>query len=138
MLKKVLGFGLKESGLDTSNFVLSLRLKYINEYISTFPEDIQEVLQKIRKTIFEAVPEGEEAIRYSMPTLRLNGKNVVHFAAFQNHFGFYPAPSGINQFEKELAPYITGKGTIQFPKDKPIPYYLIKKVTLFRAKEAQK
>jgi uncharacterized protein YdhG (YjbR/CyaY superfamily) len=73
-----------------------------------------------------------------MPTLRLNGKNVVHFAAFNKHFGFYPAPQGIKQFEKELAPYIAGKGTIQFAKDKPVPFDLIKKVTMFRAKEAQK
>lgn len=112
--------------------------KSIDEYISSFPEEVQKVLQQIRKTIFEAVPKGEEAMKYGMPTLRFNGKNVVHFAAFNNHFGFYPAPSGIEEFKKELAPYIAGKGTIQFQKNKPIPYELIKKVTLFRVKEAQK
>lgn len=112
--------------------------KNIDEYIASFPKEDQKVLQEIRKTIFDAVPEGEEAIRYSMPTLRLKGKNIVHFAVFQTHFGFYPAPSGIAEFEKELAPYIAGKGTIQFAKDEPIPYDLIRKVTLFRAKEIKR
>lgn len=115
-----------------------IEYKNIDDYISSFPKETQEILQQIRKTIIEAVPEGEEAIRYSMPTLRLNNKNIVHFAAFKNHFGFYPAPSGIEEFKKELEPYIAGKGTIQFPKGKPIPYDLIKKVTVFRAKQSTK
>lgn len=112
--------------------------KSITEYIESFPKEIQETLQKIRNTIKEVMPDGEEAIKYGLPTFRLKNKNVVHFAAFQNHFGFYPAPSGIEEFKKELEPYIAGKGTIQFPIHKPIPYHLIKKVTKFRMKEVMK
>ncbi len=112
--------------------------KSITEYIESFPKEIQETLQKMRKTIKEVMPDAEEAIKYGLPTFRLNNKNVVHFAAFQKHFGFYPAPSGIEEFKKELEPYIAGKGTIQFPIHKPIPYDLIKKVTAFRMKEVLK
>lgn len=109
--------------------------KSIDEYIASFPEDIQQTLQKIRQSIREVMPDGEEAIKYGIPTFRLKGKNIVHFAAYKTHFGFYPAPSGIEEFKKELEPYIAGKGTIQFPLDKPIPYDLVKKVTHFRVKQ---
>ena len=106
----------------------------INEYIAQFPEEIQLTLEKIRETINVAVPEAEEAIKYGMPTFVLNG-NLVHFAAFKNHIGFYPAPSGIDAFMDELAQFRTGKGTIQFPIDKPIPFDLITKVVKFRVNE---
>jgi len=106
----------------------------INEYIAQFPEEIQLTLEKIRETINHAVPEAKEAIKYGMPTFVLNG-NLVHFAAFKNHIGFYPAPSGINAFIDELAEFRTGKGTIQFPINKPIPFDLITKVVKFRVKE---
>ena len=106
----------------------------IDEYIDAFPKDIQFILEKIRKTIRRAAPEAFEAISYQMPTFKLNG-NLVHFAAYKNHIGFYPVPSGIEAFKGELAPYIAGKGTLRFPLDKPIPYHLIEKVVMFRVKE---
>lgn len=109
--------------------------KTIDEYIRTFPRDVQGILEKMRQTIRKAVPEATEAISYQMPTIKLNGKNLVHFAAFKNHIGFYPIPSGIEAFKKELSPYKQGKGSVQFPIDRPIPYDLVKKIVIFRAKE---
>jgi uncharacterized protein YdhG (YjbR/CyaY superfamily) len=106
----------------------------INEYISEFPEEIQVKLEQIREIIQQAAPEAKEAIRYGMPTFVLNG-NLVHFAAYKNHIGFYPAPSGIDAYLDELAVYRTGKGTIQFPIDQPIPLNLVKKVVEFRVNE---
>ncbi|GGF92897.1 iron chaperone [Paenibacillus aceti] len=106
----------------------------IDHYISTFPPDIQEILEKIRQVIREAAPEAVEKISYQMPTFAQQG-NVVHFAAFKNHIGFYPAPSGIDEFEQELAPYKAGKGTIQFPFGQPIPYDLITKIVKFQVYE---
>lgn len=106
----------------------------INEYISAFPDEVKAVLEQIRETIQQAAPGAKEAIRYGMPTFVLNG-NLVHFAAYKNHIGFYPAPSGIDEFIEELAVYRTGKGTIQFPVNQPIPFNLIKKVVEFRVKE---
>ena len=85
-------------------------------------------------TIREAAPEAREAISYRMPTFKLNG-NLVHFAAFKNHIGFYPTPSGIEQFKKELSLYKWAKGSVQFPLDKPIPFDLVKKIVIFRVKE---
>jgi uncharacterized protein YdhG (YjbR/CyaY superfamily) len=106
----------------------------IDEYIGTFPEDVQRILKKMRQTIHDAAPEAVEAISYQIPTFKLNG-NLVHFAAFKNHIGFYPTSSGIVAFKKELSSYPGGKGSVQFPVDKPIPYDLVKKITLFRVKE---
>jgi uncharacterized protein YdhG (YjbR/CyaY superfamily) len=106
----------------------------INDYISAFPDEIKTTLEQIRKTIQQAAPEAKEAIKYGMPTFVLNG-NLVHFAAYKNHIGFYPAPSGIDAFIDELAVFRTGKGTIQFPTDQPIPFDLIKKVVKFRMEE---
>ncbi|NWL88473.1 hypothetical protein DMN77_12925 [Paenibacillus sp. 79R4] len=106
----------------------------IDHYIATFPPDIQEILEKIRQVIREAAPEAVEKISYQMPTFAQQG-NVVHIAAFKNHIGFYPAPSGIDEFEQELAPYKAGKGTIQFPFGQPIPYDLITKIVKFRVSE---
>jgi uncharacterized protein YdhG (YjbR/CyaY superfamily) len=108
--------------------------KDIDEYITRFPEDIQEILERIRTTIKEAAPEADERISYQMPTFTLEG-NLVHFAAYKNHIGFYPTPSGIEEFEEELSPYVGGKGTVKFPLDKPIPYDLITKIVEYRAKE---
>jgi uncharacterized protein YdhG (YjbR/CyaY superfamily) len=110
------------------------KYKTIDEYIATFPDKTRIILEKIRQKIHEAAPDAIEAISYQMPTFKLNG-NLVHFAAFTNHIGFYPVPSGIEAFKNELLPYITGKGTVQFPLDKPIPYNLIKKVVVFRVQE---
>ena len=109
----------------------------IDEYISGFPEDIQTLLQQIRVTIREAAPEAEEAIKYAMPTFVLNG-NLVHFAAFKNHIGFYPVPSGIEAFKKELSVYKGAKGSVQFPLDQPMPLELITQIVKFRVSENMK
>jgi uncharacterized protein YdhG (YjbR/CyaY superfamily) len=106
----------------------------INEYIAGFPPDVQEILEKIRMTIRKAAPEAEETIKYQMPTFTLKG-NLVHFAAFKKHIGFYPVPTGIEQFKQELSVYEGGKGSVQFPLDQPIPYNLISRVVKFRVKE---
>jgi uncharacterized protein YdhG (YjbR/CyaY superfamily) len=108
--------------------------KNIDEYIGSFPEDIQQILEKVRTIIQTSAPEAKEDIKYAMPTFVLNG-NLVHFAAFKNHIGFYPAPTGTEAFKADLAPYKTGKGSIQFQLDEPIPYDLIKKIVLFRVDE---
>jgi len=108
------------------------------EYIATFPPDIQEKLRGIRAVIRNAVPDAEEAIRYGMPTFRLSGSNLVHFAAFRDHLGFFPTPSGVEKFRKELTSYQTSKGTIQFPLDKPVPYDLVERIARFRAEETRK
>jgi uncharacterized protein YdhG (YjbR/CyaY superfamily) len=110
--------------------------KNIDEYIAGFPNDIQEVLQKIRMTIRKAAPEAEETISYQMPTFRLKG-NLVHFAAFEKHIGFYPTPTGIEKFQKELSIYKSAKGSVQFPLNRPIPYDLISQIVEFRVKENQ-
>lgn len=108
--------------------------KSIDEYIAGFPKDIQEILERIRATIREAAPEAEEAIKYQIPTFTLNG-NLVHFAAFKNHIGFYPAPAGIEEFKEELSAYKGAKGSVQFPLDKPIPFDLIGRIVRFRVKK---
>jgi len=108
--------------------------KSIDEYISTFPEDVQEVLEQIRQTIREAVPEAEEVISYQMPTYRLN-RNLVHFAAHKHHIGFYPTPSGIETFKDELTPYESAKGSVKFPLNEPMPLDLISRIAKFRAEE---
>jgi uncharacterized protein YdhG (YjbR/CyaY superfamily) len=108
--------------------------KTIDEYIAAFPEDIQEILEKLRVVIKGSAPEAEEAIAYGIPTFRLNG-NLVHFAAFKDHISFFPTSSPIPAFKKELAPYKQSKGTIQFPLGKPIPFGLVKKIVKFRVAE---
>src|SRR5689334_5945514 len=97
------------------------KFETIDEYISLFPEEVQALLQKIRITIHNAAPEAEEAISYQMPTFKLNG-NLVHFAAYEHHIGFYPIPSAMEKFAKELSLYTSGKGSVQFPLDGEIPY----------------
>jgi uncharacterized protein YdhG (YjbR/CyaY superfamily) len=109
----------------------STQAENIDDYIAVFPKDTQKILQEIRSTIQKAAPKAEEAIKYAIPTFVLNG-NLVHFAAYKNHIGFYPAPMGIEAFKKETAPYEAGKGTLQFPLDKPIPLKLIRKIVKFR------
>lgn len=106
----------------------------IDEYIATFPENVQDILQEIRKVIRGAAPDAEEAISYGMPTFKLNG-NLVHFAAYEKHIGFYPAPSGIEAFKEELSTYKGGKGSVQFPIDKPLPLDLVEKIVIFRVEE---
>lgn len=114
------------------------QFKTIDEYIKAFPEDVQNILERMRQTIRKAAPEAVEAISYQMPIFKLNGKNLVHFAAFKNHIGFYPIPSGIKAFKKELSQYKVGKGSAQFSIDRPVPYDLVKKVVMFRVKESMK
>lgn len=106
----------------------------IDEYIAGFPRDIQEILEKMRKTIRDAAPDAEEAIKYQIPTFTLKG-NLVHFAAFKHHIGFYPAPRGIEEFKEELSAYEGAKGTVRFPLDKPVPFDLISKIVKFRVKD---
>jgi uncharacterized protein YdhG (YjbR/CyaY superfamily) len=106
----------------------------IDEYIAGFPPDVQAILQKIRATIRKAAPQAAETINYQMPTFTLHG-NLVHFAAFKNHIGFYPTPSGIENFKAELAAYKGAKGSVQFPLDQPIPYGLISKIVKLKVKE---
>jgi len=107
--------------------------KDIDEYIAGFPNDVQEILDKIRMTIRKAAPDAEETIKYQMPTFTLNG-NLVHFGAFKKHIGFYPAPRGIETFKDELSVYEGAKGSVRFPLDKPIPFDLISKIVKFRVK----
>ena len=106
----------------------------IDEYIAAFPADVQDILQKVRETIKTAAPQATEAISYGMPTFKLAG-NLVHFGAFKTHLGFYPIPSGLEQFKEELAQYKGGKGSVQFPFDQPMPYALITKIVEFRVSE---
>ena len=106
----------------------------INESIAFFPGDVQARLNKIRQAIRKAAPGAVECIAYQMPTFRLNG-NLVHFAAFKEHIGFYPVQTGIEKFKKELSVYKQGKGSVQFPLDRPMPYELITKIVKFRVKE---
>ncbi len=108
--------------------------KTIDEYIAAFPKEVQEILEKVRATIHKAAPNAEETINYGIPTFTLNG-NLVHFAAFKKHIGFYPTPSGIEKFKVELSGYESAKGSVQFPLDKPIPYDLISRIVTFRVKD---
>src|SRR5213080_5384981 len=108
------------------------QFKTIDEYIQASPTDVQGILQSIRKTIRKAAPEAVETISYQMPSFKLNGKGLVYFAAYEKHIGFYPIPSGVKAFERELSPYKQGKGSVQFPIDKPIPYGLVRKIVVFR------
>jgi len=105
--------------------------KNIDEYIADFPPEIQEKLEKIRATIRKAAPKAEEAISYMIPTFKLHG-NLVHFAAYKNHIGFYPGAGGIAAFQEELTGYETSKGTVQFPLNKRLPLTLITKIVKFR------
>ena len=108
--------------------------KSIDEYIVQFPLEIQEKLKKLRGVIKESAPEAQEKISWGMATFVLHG-NLVHFAAFKNHIGFYPSPSGIDNFKEELSEFKGSKGAIQFPLTKEIPYELISKIVEFRVAE---
>jgi uncharacterized protein YdhG (YjbR/CyaY superfamily) len=110
--------------------------KDIDEYVGHCPQDVQPLLTQMRATIQQAAAQATEKISYGMPTFYLNG-NLVHFGAAQNHIGFYPTPSGITAFKKELEPYKSSKGAVQFPKDKPLPLALVTRIVKFRVKEQQ-
>lgn len=109
----------------------------IDEYIATFPPEIQTILAELRATIKAAAPTAEEKISYQMPTFALHG-NLVHFAAFKKHIGFYPTPTGITEFAAELSRYSGAKGSIRFPLDQPLPLELISRIVQFRVAENQK
>jgi len=106
----------------------------IDEYIATFPEEIQKILKELRATIIASAPGAEEKISYQIPTFALKG-NLVHFAAWKNHIGFYPTSGGTRAFKRELSNYKVSKGSIQFPLDKPLPLELISKIVKYRVAE---
>jgi uncharacterized protein YdhG (YjbR/CyaY superfamily) len=108
--------------------------KDIDEYIQMFPENIQALLESMRQAIHEAAPEAQETISYQMPTFRQNG-NLVHFAAYKKHIGFYPTPSGIEAFKDELSRYESAKGSVRFPLDQALPLDLVRRIVEFRVKE---
>jgi len=110
----------------------------IDEYISTFPDDIQAILVKMRQSIQKAAPEATETMSYGMPTFDLNGKHLVFFAGWKHHISLYPIPAGDEAFQQELAHYKRARGTIQFPLDKPIPYDLVEKIVTFLIMETPK
>lgn len=116
---------------------MSTLKKTIDDYIAGYPAEVQEILQRMRKTIQAAAPDATEAMAYGIPTFRLNG-NLVHLGGYKKHIGFYPAPSGIEAFKNELSEYVAGKGSLQFPIDKPIPYQLVTKIVKYRVQENAK
>jgi uncharacterized protein YdhG (YjbR/CyaY superfamily) len=107
----------------------------IDRYISTFPVDIQAVLEKMRQSIQKAAPDAVEAISYGIPTFNLNGKHLVFFAGWKHHISLYPLPAGDETFQQEIAHYKRAKGTIQFPLDKPLPYELVEQIVILLIKE---
>ena len=109
----------------------------IDEYIGTFPDDIQSRLESMRQIIKSVIPGAIETISYQIPTFKINNKNIVHFSAYKKHIGLYPGPSAIEHFKEELSQYKWSKGAVQFPLDNPIPSELVKKIVIFRARENQ-
>ena len=108
----------------------------VDEYIRTFPPDVQRILQKLRETIAKAAPEAGEKISYQIPTFTYKG-NLVHFAGYEHHIGFYPGSAAVEAFKKELSNYKTSKGTVQFPLDEPLPLPLVSKIVKFSVKKNQ-
>ncbi len=113
---------------------MNTNFKNIDEYIAMQPDNVAEILEEIREIIRTIVPNAEEKISYGIPTFKFHG-NLVHFAAYKKHIGFYPSPSGVEAYKKELKNYNTSKGTIQFQLNEPIPFELIKKIVAFRVEE---
>ncbi len=109
----------------------------VDEYIKAFPRETQKVLEDVRHTIHKAIPEAEEVISYNIPCFKLRGKYVVYFSGYSSHVGLYPRPSDDKSLQNELEPYASGKGTLRFPLDKPIPYNLITKVTIALARNSE-
>jgi len=108
--------------------------KTIDEYIAGYPANVQTLMQKIRATIRKAAPAAEETISYGIPAFRLNGSALVYFAGYKEHIGLYPIPSDVEELEDALAPYASGKATVRFPIDAPLPYGLITKIVKYLAK----
>lgn len=109
----------------------------VDLYMASFPEDVQAILQSVRKTIQHAAPVAEESISYAMPAYSLHGKPLVYFAGYKNHIGFYATPSGHEAFDKALSKYKMGKGSVQFPINEPMPLTLIAKMVQYRLKEVE-
>ena len=121
--------------IEENNMTTSKKgFKTVNEYIGTFPKNVQNILETLRQSIRDSAPEAEEVISYQMPAFKLNGI-LVWFAAFKNHIGFFPKTSAIEAFKDELSNYEVSKGTVRFPLDKPIPLDLVKKIIKYRVKE---
>ena len=118
--------------------VSAKKFETVDEYIGSFPKNVQRVLEKLRATVREATPEALESISYDMPTFKLSGERLVYFSAWKKHIGFYLIPKGNEAFRKELSPYAGEKGSLRFPLDKPIPYDLVKRVVMFRMKEIRR
>ena len=113
-----------------------IQYKTIDEYIELFPKNVRDILEQLRRVIKESAPSVEERISYGIPTFDLNGRHLVHFAAYKKHVSLFPGgSSGIEAFKKELSSFKTRTGTIQFPLDKPIPFDLVRKIVKFRVKE---
>jgi uncharacterized protein YdhG (YjbR/CyaY superfamily) len=112
---------------------MAVKFATIDEYIGSFPVEVQAVLEEVRRRIRGALPAAQEVIRYDIPTFRINGKNVVHFAGWKQHMSIYPVPAGDEALQREIEPYRAGKGTLKFPLDQPIPYRLIERVAALLA-----
>jgi len=112
------------------------KIAFIDEYIDTFPENVQTILKQVRKTIKAAAPKAGEKISYGIPTFTLNGKYLIYFAGWKHHISIYPIPVGDDEFNQEIAPYVAGKGTLKFPIDKPLPLKLITKIVKLKVAES--
>lgn len=114
---------------------MSVTDRRIDRYIDQFPTETRDRLNTVREIVRRAAPNADETINYQIPTFQMHGKNLVHFAGYKHHIGFYPTPSGIEAFKKELKPYKPAKGSVKFPLKDPIPFDLIEKITTFRVRE---
>ncbi|MDB4940271.1 MAG: hypothetical protein JWO40_696 [Candidatus Doudnabacteria bacterium] len=113
-------------------------MKNVDNYIAQYPKEVQNILRKLRETILKKAPQAKESISYGMPAFKLKGKPLAYFAAWENHIGFYATPSGNQAYKKELSVYKSGKGSVQFPIQKPLPWELIKKIVQWKANEIAK
>jgi len=114
------------------------QFKSIDEYIATFPDNMQKILEELRSTIKAAAPDAGETISYNIPTFTLNGKYLIYFAGWKNHISLYPIPIGTDAFNKQVSKYVEGKGTLKFPMDKPLPMKLIAKIVKLKVAENRK
>ncbi len=114
---------------------MNTRFNNVDEYIESFPEETQEILKQVRNTIRRAAPDAEETLSYGMPAYKMYGKPLVYFAGYKKHIGFYATPAGHSEFASELSKYKQGRGSVQFPIDKPLPLDLITRITKFRVQE---
>lgn len=115
-----------------------IQFSTVEEYINTYPTNVQSVLERIRQIIHGVAPDVTEAISYQIPAFKLNGKDLIYLAAWKEHIAMYPVPARTGELEKELSPYIGGKGTVRFPLDKPIPFNLIEAIVQARLKQIDK